>query len=377
MLSTEAGAPRRPVITAWSAVSPFGLGRESFELGVSTGRTTAQRPDTGVWGVVADPVAHLVPDFEVRQVLGRAGTRGLDRATGLVVTAVRELLRHAPDIVDDSGLTTAVVLGTTAGSAQGYADVTRASLEGRRPQDVPPVALPNMAMNRAASASAIFHGLRGPNSTLAAGRVSGLLALEQGRRMLAQHRADRVVVGATEEYSQARSWLEHHRRRACDEAAALGEGSAVLLLERPDGIGAERTVLAEVLAVTSCVDADGDPVAVLRSCLSAVLDAAGASSADVWAAMPSSCGGTPETGEVRLLEDMFGTEAVSRPAIGSLIGDTSAAASVFQIAALLSTAQHAAVGDRGPDGDRLALVSAVDPDGAVACALLRLPSSGR
>ncbi|WP_327286348.1 MULTISPECIES: beta-ketoacyl synthase N-terminal-like domain-containing protein [unclassified Streptomyces] len=376
MLSTGAGRPQRPVITAWSAVSPFGVGREPFERGLSAGRTTARRPDTDVWGVVAEPLAHLVPDFEVRQVLGKAGTRGLDRATGLAITAVRELLRHAPDIVDDSGLTTGIVLGTTAGSAQGYADVTRASFEGRRPQDVPPVAIPNMAMNRATSASAIFHGLRGPNSTLAAGRVSGLMALEHGRRLLAQHRADRVVVGATEEYSQARSWLEHHRRHARDADAALGEGSAVLLLERPDGIGAERTVLAEVLAVTSCIDVDGDPVAALRSCLSAVLDAAAVAAGDVWAAMPSSCGGTPDPGEARLLKDTFGTEAVSRPAIGSLIGDTSAAASLFQIAALLSTAQHAA-DDRGHDGDRLALVSAVDPDGAVACALLRLPSSGR
>ncbi|MFB6812167.1 beta-ketoacyl synthase N-terminal-like domain-containing protein [Streptomyces sp. NPDC056387] len=376
MLSTEAGRPQRPVITAWSAVSPFGVGREPFERGLEAGRTSALHPDTDTWGVVADPLAHLVPDFEVREVLGKAGTRGLDRATGLAITAVRELLRQAPDIVDDSGLTTGIVLGTTAGSAQGYADVTRASFEGRRPQDVPPVAIPNMAMNRATSASAIFHGLRGPNSTLAAGRVSGLMALEHGRRLLAQHRADRVVVGATEEYSQARSWLEHHRRHPGDADAALGEGCAVLLLERPDGIGAERTALAEVLAVTSRVDVDGDPTAALRSCLSDALDAAGATAGDVWAAMPSSCAGAMAPGEARLLKETFGTEAVSRPAIGSLIGDTSAATSVFQIAALLSTAQHAAA-DRGPDGDRLALVSAVDPDGAVACALLRLPSHGR
>ncbi|MEU6480130.1 beta-ketoacyl synthase N-terminal-like domain-containing protein [Streptomyces sp. NPDC047017] len=376
MLSTEAGRPQRPVITAWSAVSPFGVGHEPFEQGLSAGRTTARRPDTDVWGVVAEPLAHLVPDFEVREVLGKAGTRGLDRATGLAITAVRELVRHTPDIVDDSGLTTAIVLGTTAGSTQGYADLTRASFEGRHPQDVPPVAIPNMAMNRATSASAIFHGLRGPNSTLAAGRVSGLMALEHGRRLLAQHRADRVVVGATEEYSQARSWLEHHRRHPGDADAALGEGCAVLLLERPDGIGAERTVLAEVLAVTSCIDVDGDPVAALRSCLSAAFDAAAVAAGDVWAAMPSSCDGTPTPGETLLLEEMFGTEAVSRPAIGSLIGDTSAAASVFQIVALLSTAQHAA-SDPGHDGDRLALVSAGDPDGAVACALLRLPSSGR
>ncbi|MFD4947203.1 beta-ketoacyl synthase N-terminal-like domain-containing protein [Streptomyces sp. NPDC058239] len=379
MLGTETnratdGGATGAVITDWSAVSPFGVGREAFEQGLSAGHETARTPETAEWGVVADAGARLVPDFQVREVLGKAGTRGLDRATGLAITAVRELLRDVPDIVADGGLDTAVVLGTTTGSAQGYADLTRASFEGRRPQDVPPVAIPNMAMNRAASASAIFHGVRGPNSTIAAGRVAGLMALEYGRRLLAQHRADSVLVGATEEYSQARSWIEHHRRAGSEDRVELGEGSAVLLLERSEAeaAAAGRTVLAEVLSVTSRVDVDGDPAEALRACVAAALEAAEVTAQDVRDAVPSSCGGTPESAEIRVLTRMFGAEAVARPEIGSLIGDTSAAASLFQIVALLSTAQR-----RSGGGDRLAVVTATDPDGAVAGAVLRLLPVGR
>jgi 3-oxoacyl-[acyl-carrier-protein] synthase II len=374
VLRTDTNRATGPVITAWSAVSPFGVGREAFEQGLSAGHEPARPPDTAEWGVVADAGARLVPDFRVREVLGKTGTRGLDRATGLVITAVRELLRDVPDIASDGGLNTAVVLGTTTGGAQGYADLTRASFEGRRPQDVPPVAIPNMAMNRAASASAIFHGLRGPNSTIAAGRVAGLMALEYGRRLLIQHRADTVVVGATEEYSQARSWLEYHRRPGSEDRVELGEGSAVLLLERSEAeaVAAGRTVLAEVLSVTSRVDVNGDPAEALHGCVSASLEAAEVSARDVRAAMPSSCGGTSESTETRLLTQMFGVEAVVRPEIGSLIGDTSAAASLFQIVALMSTAQRCS-GDR----DHLAVVTAADPDGAVAGAVLRLLPVGR
>ncbi|MFI6409694.1 beta-ketoacyl synthase N-terminal-like domain-containing protein [Streptomyces sp. NPDC050548] len=374
MSGTETNRATGPVITAWSAVSPFGVGREAFEQGLSAGHETAGPPDIAEWGVVADASARLVPDFRVREVLGMTGTRGLDRAAGLVITAMRELLRDVPEIVSDGGFKTAVVLGTTAGSAQGYADVTRASFEGRRPQDVPPVALPNMAMNRSASASAIFHGVRGPNSTIAAGRVAGLIALEYGRRLLVEHRVDTVMVGATEEYSQARSWLEYHRRPGSEDRVELGEGSAVLLLERSEAeaLAAGRSVLAEVLSVTSRVDVNGDPAEALQRCVSASLEAAGVSAQDVRAAMSSSCGGTSESMETRLLTRMFGVEAVVRPEIGSLIGDTSAAASLFQILALLSTAQR-----RGGDRDHLVVVTAADPDGAVAGAVLRLLPIGR
>ncbi|MGO4755759.1 beta-ketoacyl synthase N-terminal-like domain-containing protein, partial [Streptomyces sp. 2MCAF27] len=312
------------VITAWSTVSPFGVGREAFEQGLLTGQGAARRPATSDWGVVADTQAQLVPEFRVRDVLGKRGTRGLDRVAALTITAVRELLRDAPDIVADEGLAAALVLGTTAGSAQTYADVIRASFEGRRPQNIPALAIPNLAMNRAASASAIWHGFRGPNSTIAAGRVAGLMALQYGRRLLTRRRADSVVVSGSEEYSQTRSWLEYHRRPEAPAHDGLGEGSAVLLLERPGSVTGTRTALAEVLAVTSRVATDGDPLGVLESCLSDSLEAAGVSAQDVWAAMPSGYGGAAESEEARLLGKIFGEETVHKPEISSLIGDTSA-----------------------------------------------------
>ncbi|MFG3253804.1 beta-ketoacyl synthase N-terminal-like domain-containing protein [Streptomyces sp. NPDC048172] len=357
-----------PVITAWSAVSPYGLGRTAHAEGITAGGPTAAALDTETWRG-PDTTACLVPDFEVRKVLGKAGTRTMDRMTGLAVTAVRELFQEAEDAGSPvpGGTGTALVLGTALGSAQTQHTFVRASYEEAKPYDVPAQMMPSVLMNCPASATAIRFGLKGPNTTVAGGRSAGLLALAYARRLLAAGRAERTVVGAVEEYSAARAWLEQHSAEA-PGTVPLGEGCAVLVLEPGDAEGAQtHPPLAELLAIDVRADVRGDLPGTLGACVDEALARSGTGTEEVWAALGGGLPGAYGAAEQALLTERFGSEATERLAGHELIGDTSGASGAFQLAAALVGAA-----DDPDSAGRTAVVTSVDRDGLVACAVLRL-----
>jgi len=406
-------------ITAWSTVSPYGLGRAAFTAGLLARRPTAVALDPGQWQV-PDARACLVPQFDPRTTLGLKGTRTMNRVTGLAVTAVGDLAQDLgapagpiddpmdpaadgimPGSMAGSMPRTALVLGTTTGSVQSMMDFTRSSLTGERPFDVEPAAIPNSVMNCAAAQCAIWHHIQGPNTTLACGRPSGLLALAYARRLLLGGRAETVLCGGAEEYSPARSWLEHHSRDG--EPALLGEGAAILRVEFTDGPDTLATVLAvesrvclptssgtgrasravtytlgaaatATLTATAPAPANTRPTSANRTALAETdvaatvaeavrraLGRAGVAPRNVWAAVPS---GHSE-GESAALRELFGTAALERvPATGDLLGDTGAASAAFQLTATLAAGAD--------ESGRVAVITSVDPGGAVAAAVLRL-----
>ncbi|MFI0727648.1 beta-ketoacyl synthase N-terminal-like domain-containing protein [Streptomyces sp. NPDC021225] len=364
----------RAVITAWSAVSPYGLGREAYAAGIAARRPTAAAPDPDAWQT-PDATACLVPGFDIRTVLGRAGTRTMDRGMGLAVTAVRELFAEAE--ADERPVTrgagTALVLGTTWGGAAGQHNFSRASFVGEKPYDVPAQLMPNTLMNSSAGASAIRFGLKGPNTTLAGGRPAALLALAYARRLLAAGRAERALVGAMEEYSGTRSWLERHSRGADeDQAAPLGEGCAVLLVEPADALPEDRPPLAELLAIDVRVDVTGDLPGTLRESVRHALAESGVEPGEVWAAAGGGLTGAAGDAERALLTELFGQEAAGRLVCHELIGDTASAQAAFQLAGVLVTAAE----DPASAG-RAAVITSVDREGLVACAVLRLLGGAR
>jgi 3-oxoacyl-[acyl-carrier-protein] synthase II len=327
-------------ITAWSAISPYGLDRSCFTGGIRSGRSAMR------WTDPAGPAAAracLVPGFDQRDVLGRKGTKGMDRMTGLAVHAVGSV--HASGPAD-----AAVVLGSTAGSVRSMMDFTRASLTGERPFDVDPATIPSVVMNTPAGHCAMWHGITGPNATIASGRVAGLLGLSYARRLLRTGRARTVLCGAAEEYSAARAWLWHH----CGYGGGpLGEGAAVLRLEPAGASGAIGTVLGLDSRL-------GTVTAVAES----ALRRAGITAGDLWAVIPSAPAERDE------LAGVFGAEVLDRvPRVAELIGDTGSVSAVFQIAAAL------AVGG-GEPGPRVALVTCADAMGTTAAAVLRLHGTG-
>ncbi|MEU7291873.1 beta-ketoacyl synthase N-terminal-like domain-containing protein [Streptomyces exfoliatus] len=360
MTGSDKRRPRLDLI-GWSATSPFGIGRSAFAEGLREGRATATALDHEQWQVPAGR-ACLVPDFEVRAVLGKKGTRMMNRVTGLAVGTVGELLAD----MDRSALTpetTGMVLGTTGGSVQSTLDLTRGSLSGERPFHVEPGLIPYSVMNGAAGQVAIWHELKGPNATLAAGRSAGVLALSYARRLLLTGRAGVVLCGAAEEYSTARAWLARHTADPAAGEPLLGEGCAMFALAAAPADAPPAP--ASLVGVKAMTCSDGNWAAVVRRCVEQVLRDADAKPTDVWAVSPSGAAGPGGDAEQAVAEELAAAGGIEVP-VAPLVGEGHAASAAFQLAAVLSRAET----DERATG-RLSLVTTTDEAGTVAAALLR------
>lgn len=357
------------VLSAWSAVSPFGVGREAFAAGITGGRDCVAELDES-----AGPFRRggVIPDFAAAEQLGRKGTRSMDRVTAISVKTVGALLEECgPELTAESDRL-ALTWGTGSGSAQSIMDFTRDSLTGAKPFHVDPAKFPNTVMNRAAGQSAIWHSIKGPNTTIAGGALTGSLALRNGVRLVRGGHCDRVVFGASEEHTPQRSWLEW---RAVDGRAedgwALGEGGAAFLLEpAADAAAVGRAPLARVLG--SRFRAFGEPGRAdraLAGCVLANLGETGAQAGSVRVVAPLDDAGEWGERERAVLDELVPDADRVRPR--ALIGDTSAAAGVMQLAAVLAWAQA-----RGTEPGDLALITGIERDGTAGSVLLALGGGG-
>lgn len=335
------------VISGCSVISPFGLGVEAFAAGLASG----DRPTSATsGGPYAD--ACLIPDFDVRAILGAKGTRAMDRATAIAVAGVGMLL-DAP--VAEHPHEVGLVLGTSSGSIKSIMDFTEESLTGDKPYHVDPARFPNTVINRAAGQSAIWHGLKGPNATVAGGAATGLLALNYATRLLRRDRCRAVLCGAVEEYSEQRGWLAWH---VGQRDIPSGEGCAIFLLEsREAALAASREPLAAVLGSRFMVYERAVEIrATVAACVRGLLDDLGLRAEDVGLVVSSGA----EAEDVAL-DGVVGPQAERRNCREAL-GDTASAASAFQLAAALTG---------GPSG-AVTLVTSVDRDGIVGCTAMRL-----
>jgi 3-oxoacyl-[acyl-carrier-protein] synthase II len=340
-------------ISAWSAFSPYGHGRAAFADGVRRGQPAPAVATKDDWAAAH---AHVVPDFDIVAQLGRKGTGSMDRTSALAVATMRAMQRDEDGTVAPSPRT-GVVLGTTSGSTRTQFEFTRDSLTRRKPYFVNPAQMPFALMNSAAAQCAMWHGLTGPNSTVAAGRNSAAAVLRYAGRLLRTGRSPGVFAGAVEEHSGARELLEHGQ--------TLGEGCVLFFLQTE--AAGNRGTLAEVVASDTRFS-DGAPGRALAMSLRHVLSEVSVD--EVWGlALSAAEPGLSEmereaTGEV--LGQRVGV--VVRPS--QLIGDTGAVSGAFGLAALLALAE-ADVDARG----RFALATSVDRDGTAGCAVLRLLGS--
>ncbi|MEV7287844.1 beta-ketoacyl synthase N-terminal-like domain-containing protein [Streptomyces sp. NPDC093252] len=362
--------PDTLVVSGWSAATPYGLGTGPFTEGVrgnldAVTATAADRPA----GLGPYERAGLVPGFDPRAVLGRKGTRAMDRATGLAVATAGMLLETAGGgLAADVPEAVGMVLGTGHGSVQSIMDFTRSSLTGDKPYHVDPALFPNTVMNRAAGQSAIWHTLRGPNTTVAGGAPTGLLALNYAARLLRQGHCEAVLCGAVEEFSTDRAWLEYRARTGAPHrqpAGPLGEGCALFLLEPRGRARAHgREPLAALLAARfiAFTDPERADEAVARSVAEALKEA-GLRPEDVALVVPSDCGGPLGAREDAALARLLGEHRPPRLRLRRLLGDLGAASAAVQLAAAVTA------------GDSPVLVTSVDPDGQTGAVLLRTGSA--
>lgn len=358
----------RPVITAWSALSPWGEGAAAFRAGLTAGREAIATVDSAF--TPGTPVrAGIVPGFTM-DYPGVRGLRSLDRLTrltlrlsGLVLADQGGTLGSAPE---DTGMVFA-----TSGSYQTCLEFTARSYREKLPHHVDVGRFPSTAANCAASRSAIVHGFKGPNTTLTAGGAGGLLALTHAARLLNQGRAEVLLTGAAEEYTEDRALLEDALRGGWGQAPPVAEGGALFVVERAEGAAARgRTPLAVLLGTRFRAyhpRSGGSAGEALRRCVTDLLADAGTGADEVGLVVRSDPDGPLGDQENSALEELLGAPGrpVRQLAPAHRLGDGGSAGTAFQVAAALAA--------NGPDPLQAPALITFVADGRVGAALLGAP----
>lgn len=333
-------------IVAWQTYSPLGHG--------AAAHTQALRDLTTAVPLHGTALRTEVQDFDVREILGRAGTRLMDRVAGLAVATTHLVLRQAlPGLGPYQPEEVGLVLGANDGMHSVMAFV-RDTWTRSKPYDVDPSHVPRTLMNFAAGQCAIWHGIKGPNTTICGSQVTGLLTLNYALRLQRYGHASAVLCGAVEECSPDRAAVE--AARSGPEPQPTGEGCVMFLLEAP---GSPRPALAEVLAVEFGVYLEPDGLGdAMAHCLRTALRRAGVDAAQVRAVAPSA--GQRGAQETKAAIEVLRNATVHTATVDRL-GDTRAVSACFQLVELLVEATGT-----------LAAVTSSDAEGRVGCALLRI-----
>jgi 3-oxoacyl-[acyl-carrier-protein] synthase II len=339
-------------ITGCGVLSPAGIGLRPLAAALAAGQGGT----------------NALAGFDARQHLGRRGTVFLDRCTALGLVACGQALEDSGlEVGDGNRHRIGVALGTTMGSFRSMSDYTRETLVEERPYLVNPALFPNTVMNCAAGQSAIRHGLRGINATLAGGQLGILAVLRYAANALRRGYADAMLAGAVEELTPHRAWAARVTGTG-GPGGLVGEGAVVLVVEhREAAVAAGRHVDAEVLSVQAGFSPGGTPAGVTRTlgrCVSRALAEAGL-----------------EPGQVTLVTSGAPGDEAAAHALGlvhaepvpvrTVLGECHALSAALQVSALLAGHRD----DPRRDA-RVWLVTAVTPEGGVAAGLIRGFSRG-
>jgi len=305
------------------------------------------------FGHLPTRAAHWLSGFDAGAHLGRKGVANLDRTTQLAILLCRDLLGTLPAHLSEGRESTGVVLGTSGGSFKSIADFIRSTYAGPAPHMVSPMQFPNTVMNSAAAQCAIWNGLRGLNSTVCAGDLSGFAALQYAMRMLRLDHARLLLAGAVQEYCEFGAFA--HESLTPDPASLQAEGGAVFALSAAPDDGAIGTLLAVRLGLLPA----GSGVSGMADAIRRLLRDAGVVPGEISWWSTASKGEAQAGAEAEAVAYLFGA-IVTVPCIAGRFGDAGGASVALQVAACLILA---------PDG--IGLVTAADAGGQFGCALLR------
>ena len=244
---------RRVVITGTGMISALGDEPALVHAALCDGRTGIAPVRLFDTPGCRCKVGAEVVDFAPQEYLGEANMRPLDRTSRLVAAAAQRALGA-------SGWSTAMraeqavgmVLGTMFCSVHTISEFDRRGLTAG-PDYVKPLDFANTVINAAAGQTAIWHDLRGINSTIATGVSSGLQAIGYAADLIRSGRAVALLAGGAEEMCYesyfgfdragllcgSRSDVGNGKREsefsvpfdARRNGFAVGEGAAFLMLE--------------------------------------------------------------------------------------------------------------------------------------------------
>jgi 3-oxoacyl-[acyl-carrier-protein] synthase II len=227
------------VVTGVGAVTPLGVGAPTLH----------ERWSAGECGIRDGEGA--CADFDPKDFLSAKEARRADRFTQLALAACAEALADAgweeelPYAPERVGCVLGTGIGGIATLLDGYD-----TLRDRGAQYVAPLSVPLMMSNAGAGALSMRNGLRGPSFAITSACASGAHAIGSALRMLQNGEADAVLTGGSEApltplaraaFGALDALSETGISRPFDarrDGFVMGEGAAVLVLERAAGAAA-------------------------------------------------------------------------------------------------------------------------------------------
>jgi 3-oxoacyl-(acyl-carrier-protein) synthase len=350
----------RVVVTGMGLVSPYGLGVPRFLQQVHAAEAAiAPIQDFDVSGCSCTSGAR-VPRLDPEVTASLGAFKRSPRATQYALLATAEALASAGQ-AEPSWDTerVGVFLGTYRGMTEVSEQIWSKVIESE-PRFVPALLFQETVTNAVASAISIRWGLRGTNYAISAGKASGFHTLYLAVQALRAGRADAVLTGTFDLFTEA----NQHDMDALDmlspsnasrpfdarrDGFVMGEGAAVLVLETLAGARARGArILAEISGVGLAHDAHAFAtnhpegrglVAAARQ----ALQSAGVAPEDVdYVGAAANSTGALDRAECRAIASVFGERARSVPvsSLKALTGEAMAASDLFNLVACVS-----AVGD--------------------------------
>ena len=236
-------------ITGLGILNALGVGRSIYWqqlLNAASAIAPIQGFDTATY---TSNIGAEIHEFDARTFMPPRFFRRLSRLSRLAVAASIEAIKDSGiEISENNCQRIGIVCGTAFGSTQ-QTDAFFVSLLDNGPQGAEPFLFPDTVPNAPASHVAMYHRLKGPNSTFCQNHLSGECALAYAVSLLQQDQADAVVVGGVDELS---SMLFHslsavHALKPLrwkgtlqpshfpsGKGFVLGEGATCMVLERAD-----------------------------------------------------------------------------------------------------------------------------------------------
>jgi len=258
-------ARRRVVITGVGAVTPIGTAADGLWVGLERRRSAVRTLTRFDPSPFRSKIAAEIPDFRPQDFLDAKRAKRLDRFSQLAVTSARLALQDgALDPAREDPDRVGAMMGSALGGvAFAESQVGNYLREGPRGLDA---SLALAVFPGAASCNiAIEFGFTGPNATNAMSCASGTIAVGEAFHAVRDARADVMLAGGAEAPLAPLTFAAFGNIRAMstrndDPATAsrpfdvardgfvMGEGAAVLVLERRDRAEARGAPVYGVLA---------------------------------------------------------------------------------------------------------------------------------
>ncbi|HEY0866502.1 MAG TPA: beta-ketoacyl-ACP synthase II [Fimbriimonas sp.] len=249
MSALTQGPSGRVVVTGLGAVTPLGVGVDTFWPRLLAGESGIERIQNIDPTPYATQVAGECLDFDASDWLEKKEARRVDRFIAFAVAAAAQALKDANlELTDELRDEFGVMIGSGIGGLTFMGEQMRILVE-RGPDRVSPFWVPYMIADMASGYVSIQNGLKGPNSCVVTACSTGANAIGDAYHIVKRGDAVAMLAGGTEApvneigvsaFSAARAVTTSHNddpRRASKpfdlnrDGFVIAEGSAVLVLE--------------------------------------------------------------------------------------------------------------------------------------------------